>query len=137
MDGSVNTELYKIVVDTISQNESKRLQANSTYLGIVVALATVSASVRDINLNVILLLCLVVSLIWFLTIKFHRDLAKAKFEVLGKLEDGMVIRPFAEEWKIYKSHKYKLTLTQIELVVPVCIGTMALFWLIVNLVSQS
>lgn len=126
--------LYKIVVETIGQNESKRLQANSTYVGFAGALVTIAATVQSANIAILAFIGLILSWIWFFTIKFHRDLATAKFAVIEKFEKQLPRQPFKEEWESYKSVRWKMTLTQIELVAPVSVGFACLCYLVWKLI---
>ncbi len=60
-----------------------------------------------------------VSLIWFLTIRQFRELAKAKFQVIAELEKSFEIKPFELEWNYYKIRNLrKFGLSQIEMLLP-------------------
>lgn len=115
-------ELYKSYIETISGNEAKRLQANATYVGFTGALVTVATTVPNIGDVTPPVLGLFLSVIWFFTIKHHRDLAKAKFQVLKTLEDDLAYRPFQQEWEAYKTRRWPVSLTMIEMLLPLALG---------------
>ncbi len=124
-----NIEIYKMYVETIGKNESKRLQANATYITLTGALITVSASVPGIDLIVPAIVGLALSVIWFLTIKHHLNISKAKFEVLQHFESKMDYQPFAEEWKLVRESRWPISLTMVESLLPVSFGLTCVFYI--------
>lgn len=114
--------IYQTYVETISNNEAKRLQANATYSGFLIALVSVAFAIESSNILIFSTLGLVVSVIWFFTILYHRDLAASKFHVLTELEKRLPFQAFEIEWTTFMSKKRKLTLTQFELLLPIASG---------------
>lgn len=125
-----NLELYKVFVESVAQNEAKRLQANSTYMGFCGALAAVAASISGANIPLLAVAALLLSLIWYLTIRYHRDLAAAKFEVIDKLEATFSIKPYEEEERYMKAKRRFLSLSEIESLGPVLVGCVSAAFLV-------
>lgn len=123
-------ELYRIYVDMVGRNEAKRLQANATYMGFAGGLVTISATIKDVDLAVLAAVGVFLSLIWFFTVKHHRNLATAKFKVVASLEEKFHFQPFKEEWNKYKSDRWPVSLTKVELVSPVFFGLVCFGYLI-------
>lgn len=123
-------ELYRIYVDMIGRNEAKRLQANATYMGFAGGLITISATIKDVDFSILAALGAFISLIWFFTVKHHRNLATAKFEILNTLESKFHFQPFQEEWQLYKSKRWPVSLTKVELISPVLFGLICFGYLV-------
>ncbi len=127
---SETLELYKSYVETIGNNEAKRLQANATYFGFAGAIVTIAATVDKIDHAIIAALGLFLSVIWFFTIKHHKNLATAKFAVLKTLEDELGHQPFQREWELYKANRWPVSLTTIETYSPLALGIGCLVYLV-------
>ena len=80
-------EVYKVFVSTITANENRRQQASVVYLGMVAAIVTAVGVVHN-NMPLIYPASLIflISVIWLLTIRYFRRLAKAKFAVVSEIE---------------------------------------------------
>ena len=122
-------EIYKIAMEGIRQNETKRQNAHSIYTAILVGIATVAAALEKPNYIVMTLVVLVASCLWFLTIRYHRDLADAKWESVSCYQKKLDHSPFDVEWQQYKSKNRKIDLTTIEQIVPILIFLVAFFLL--------
>ena len=85
-------EIYKIFVGTITASENRRQQASTVYLGMIAAVFTVMASIKNIELIFPVLVILVTSVLWWLTINYFRRLAKAKFSVIAPLRKPNTIQ---------------------------------------------
>ena len=113
-------ELYGIYVQTITANEQRRQALAAFYLSLVAAGIAMLASDKDIQYLTIAIPISIVSLVWFATISYFRNLAQAKFKVIGDLEAKFEIKPFTDEWRYYKDArgKWRIGLTHLELIVP-------------------
>ncbi len=122
-DKSENLAVYGIYVQTITANEQRRQALAAFYLSLVAAGIALLASDEITQYVAIAIPISIVSIVWFSTIKYFRNLAKAKFKVIEELENDFVIKPFAKEWEFYKSggSRFKISLTHIELIIPVMI----------------
>lgn len=96
-------ELYKVFVDTITANEQRRQTLSAFYTSLIAAGAALLGSGRHYDPVWIVSAVLVVSLIWFLTMRYFRRLAQAKFKVIGEMETHFELRPFELEWRHFKN----------------------------------
>ena len=124
-------EIYKVFISTITANENRRQQASVVYLGMIAAIVTAVGVVHnDMPLLYPATLIFLISTIWFLTIKYFRRLAKAKFAVVSEMEKDIPIAAFEMERKILSEQKScQVDLTHLEMALPfflalVCIGYM-------------
>ena len=96
-------ELYKIMIDSINSNESKRLQTNIMYTTIISGLiAIITSGLVGLNLSLISTVILFLSISWYVHIFTYRKLAQAKFEVINELEKNFLVPIYAKEWNYYK-----------------------------------
>ena len=113
-------EIYKIVVDTITANEGRRQGTTTAYLGMLAAIATVTAAIPGLPLIAPMLAVFVIALTWFATVLYFRRLAQAKFAVITEIEKKLVLPAFKLEWQHFKGKRkfVHLSLTYLEMVVP-------------------
>ncbi len=97
-------ELYKTFVETITANEHRRQSLSAVYTSLIASALALVASDAEFDLAWISLGVFVVALVWFLSVRYFRRLAAAKFEVVKKMEREFCIQPFALEW-LYFKHK--------------------------------
>ncbi|MQY42605.1 hypothetical protein GG681_08110 [Epibacterium sp. SM1969] len=114
--------IYQVYVQTITATEQRRQNAAAVYLAIVSALVALAGSDYKVDPVYLAVPITLVGLIWTLTIRYFRRLAKAKFAVIHEMEKGWAFKPFDREWENYKSLKaWKVSLTHIETTVPALI----------------
>ena len=124
-------ELYKIMIDSINSNESKRLQTNIMYTTIISALiAIISSGLVGLNLSLISTVILFLSISWYVHIFTYRKLAQAKFEVINELEKNFLVPIYAKEWNYYKKISPKIEQTLIEMGIPIVIGTLSVCYIV-------
>lgn len=128
-------EIYGIYVQTITANEQRRQALAAFYLSLVAVGSALLASEKFTQYIAIAFPISIVSLVWFSSIRYFKNLAKAKFKVIDELEDTFEIKPFKHEWEYYKKEKsvLRLGLTQLELIIPAFIfiisSTYVAYWL--------
>ena len=117
-------EVYKVFISTITANENRRQQASVVYLGMIAAIVTaVGVVCNNMPLIYPTSLIFLISTIWFLTIRYFRRLAKAKFAVVSEIEKDLPVAAFEMEWKILSEEKNKLIdLTHLEMFLPLFIA---------------
>ena len=93
-------DLYKTYVDTITANEHRRYRSSFMYFSLCAAGFTVAGSIGSIDPIVPTLMVVFISIVWCMTIKSFRQLAKAKFEVIKEMESELCYQPFERERKI-------------------------------------
>lgn len=95
-------ELYSVYVETVTANEQRRQALSAFYTTIIAAGAAFLTSDNDYDHVWIISAIFVISVIWYLTIRYFRRLAKAKFEVIKLMESHFAVQPFGLEWKFFK-----------------------------------
>lgn len=129
-DRTTILEVYRIFVATITAAENRRHQASTVYLGMIVALATVIGAFQDISFWSILGVMLI-SVVWLLSVYSFRQLAKAKFHVIKKLEAKLPFAAFGAEEKKRQRQK-RIDLTCLEMTVPILVIVVCVVMLFLN-----
>lgn len=102
-------ELYKTAVEMADRVSARRGVANAFFLSIQTALVSVgvlSFSKLDIPWPTSLALTIsgvAISIIWWVQLRSYRDLNRAKFAVINKIERQLPVRPFSDEWDQLKT----------------------------------
>ncbi|RLA40130.1 MAG: hypothetical protein DRR42_26365 [Gammaproteobacteria bacterium] len=100
-------ELYKTFVETITANEQRRQSLSAFYTSLIAIGAAALGSESGFDPVWIVLAILIVSVIWFLTMRYFSRLASAKFQVINEMERNFTIRPFEQEWHYFKNKPSK------------------------------
>jgi hypothetical protein len=103
-------ELYKIAVEMADRVSARRGIANAFFLSVQSALVTLlgfgipklSDSPWWASLAVTLA-GLTLSATWWIQLRSYRDLNRAKFQVINRMEERLPVRIFADEWASLKS----------------------------------
>lgn len=128
--------MHTILVETACASETKRQSVSVSSAALISAGAAWVASDENLVRSYLILPLMIVSSIWFVTVRYYQQLAKAKWEVIGEIEDSLTFQPFKREWQLYKTRKHPLTFgpSTLEQVIPgliLCASTVyGLGWLI-------
>lgn len=109
--------IYSLAVEMADRVSARRAGANSFFLALQTALAAalgafaVRPDARQTQPEpdrFVLVLAVVAGIIlataWFLLLRSYRKLNRAKFEVIGKIEDSYFkVKPFSQEWQLLKA----------------------------------
>ena len=113
-------EVYKVFVSTIIASENRRQQASTTYLGMIAAIVTVVGAIRDMALIYPAVVTWVISVLWFLSIRYFRKLAQAKFSVIAEIEKDLPIAALMMEWREFRGERNdQIGLTHLEMILPI------------------
>jgi carbon starvation protein CstA len=129
-DADPNFALYELYLGTAGKVSDRRATANSWMLSVNSALVALygylqadSLSVNERQKAVWLLAIpaagLIVCVAWRTLLESYRQLNRAKFEVLQKLEGLFEVQPFTREQEVYRIHRRK-GLATIERSIPAC-----------------
>ncbi len=131
-DKQGNVQIYGIYVQTITANEQRRQTLAALYLSLIAAGIALLASDKVTQYIAIAIPVSIVSIVWFSTIRYFRNLAKAKFKVIAELESDFDIKPFEREWEYYKLERggFKIGLTHLELIIPIVIFSISSAYII-------
>ncbi len=130
-------EIYKVLVSTITANENRRQQASVVYLGMIAAIVTAVGVVRyNMQLIYPASLIFLISMVWFLTIRYFRRLAKAKFAVVSEIEKDLPVAAFEMEWKMLSEEKKNsIDLTHLEMFLPLFIALGCVVYIVFELLK--
>lgn len=104
-------ELYKLTVEMADRISARRGQANqfyltlqSTLLGVPAILSAFGASeFNPLRATLLAVIGAITSATWWLQLRSYRDLNRAKFDVINRIErDHLPVRPFSDEWASLK-----------------------------------
>lgn len=135
-------EIYKLHVELADRVSARRGEAARAHITLLSGLAALLGIVArtgggDVPLWVvsggISFVAMVVAVSWALLIESYRQLNRAKFEVLCKLEDKLAFQFFSMEWVALgegREEKKYLRLTEAESILPyavalACVGLLA------------
>ena len=96
----------------------------SAVSAILALLAVKERSIADIDTSVLLVICgagLLVSMLWFFTLRFFRALFKAKLTVLARMEETLPYQTFASEFALLRQSAGRNWLW-FERLVPIVFG---------------
>lgn len=103
-------ELYKLSVEMADRVSARRGQANQFYLTLQSALLGVPAILTfggvefgPLRAMLLALVGAITSVTWWLQLRSYRDLNRAKFDVINRIErDHLPLQPFNDEWASLK-----------------------------------
>lgn len=128
--------MHSTLVETACASESKRQSVSVTSAGLISAGAAWIASDAEFVHILLVPPLLIISSIWFVTVRYYQQLAKAKWDVIHEIEGRLVFQPFKREWQLYKQRKKPFTFgpSTLEQIVPasIFVGSCAygLYWLL-------
>ena len=137
-------ELYSVYVQTITANEQRRLQISVFYTSLITGWLALIGIIDSLKVFYITIPIFGISIVWFLSIRYFRALAKAKFSVIKELEKHFFIQPFAIERKHYKGQdnsnigtkskkRWRIGLAHIDMIVPLFISIISGIYLFLSL----
>ncbi|MGA5284854.1 RipA family octameric membrane protein [Streptomyces griseoincarnatus] len=98
-------ELYKLAVEMADRVSTRRGTANTFFLSVQTALVTLiglsmpSRSYLPWGSLAVAIAGITMSAAWWLQLRSYRDLNKAKFAVISKVEQRLPVQLFTEEWQ--------------------------------------
>lgn len=101
-------DIFKLCVDEASKISDRRMKNNQFFIvingAILSALITFFSKIDDIKTCIALIVASVfgmfLSKFWKRSIMSYKMLNSAKFEVINKMENDLIYKPFSEEWDI-------------------------------------
>ncbi|GLW24333.1 membrane protein [Microbispora amethystogenes] len=101
-------DLYKLAVEMADRVSARRGASNSFFLSVQTAFVAVlglaaSAVTKSLWASVAVALAgITLSAAWWLQLKSYRDLNRAKYEVINKIEEQFSVKIFSDEWTALK-----------------------------------
>lgn len=107
-------ELYGIAVEMADRVSARRALANAFFLSIQTAFIAafgifvgVTGEISLVEAVLVAAVGLAISLTWWLQLRSYRDLNRAKFSVITKMEKDLVAAPFTSEWDVLEKDPVK------------------------------
>lgn len=122
-DSGVYLDLYKLAVEMADRISARRTQANAFFLALQSALLALLGN-KNFDDPPIAAAGIILGIAWWLLLRSYRDLNKAKFDVILKMEKRLPVEIFGDEWKALKQdpvpgwRKRYAELGTIEKVIP-------------------
>lgn len=122
--------MHSTVVETACASEAKRQSVSVTSAGLISAGVAVFAADKGFPFILLIIPLLIISSIWFVTVRFYQQLAKAKWEVIHEIEQSLPYQPFKREWELYKNTKGPFTFgpSKLEQIIPAAIFIFSFFY---------
>lgn len=116
-------EIYKLYVEMADRISSRRQTANSFFLTINTAIATLVsyANLDDNYCWIISIAGVTLCCVWHRMICSYKNLNSGKFKVIHEIESKLLIAPYTAEWKTIgegKNNKLYKPFSKVEVWVP-------------------
>lgn len=110
MSGDKKLEIYKMFVDSASKVSEARSKANAFFV-------TLNGLIIGSNIGTLFVFGVICNILWILSIKSHKCLNEAKFQVILDMEKEMPFQCFTAEQQVCTDEKRK-NFTSIEQYIP-------------------
>ena len=122
--------LHAKLVDTACASETKRQGVSVASAGLISAGVALFAADRGFPFLFLTAPILIISAIWFVTVRYYQQLAKWKWQVIQEIERELEFQPFTREWELYKARKSRFTFgpSTLEQIIPAAIFVSTLLY---------
>ena len=106
---------------------------NNLFVTLNLAIVAAASFIWDAKTIMLLVSGIIVCVVWIFFIRNFRELNRAKFEVINKLEQSLPVSAFSDEWQSLKKSKKYIEGTKLEKVLPYafCVLYVVIFILII------
>lgn len=118
---SVLLSQWQICVEMANSISERRDKMNNLFVTLNLAIVT-AISFRETKSIILLLAGIFVCIVWVFFIKNFKELNKAKFDVIIRIEKRLPVQPFCDEWKKLKKRNKYVEGTTLELYFPIICG---------------
>ena len=111
----------------------RRDAMNNLFVTLNLAIVAAASFIWDAKTIMLLVSGIIVCVVWIFFIRNFRELNRAKFEVINKLEQSLPVSAFSDEWQSLKKSKKYIEGTKLEKVLPYafCVLYVVIFILII------
>lgn len=113
---------WQTCVEMANAISERRDTMNNLFVTLNLAIVAAISFMWDTKTIFLLIAGIIVCIVWILFIQNFRELNKAKFEVINKIEARLPIKAFDDEWKYLKKSKKYIEGTKLEKVMPFAFG---------------
>ena len=112
--------LHSTMVSTACASETRRQGVSVASAGLISGAGALFATGHTTSLIYLTVPLLIVSSIWFVTVRFYQQLAKWKWKVVEEIEVELAAKPFTREWELFKKCRGPLAFgpSTLEQVIP-------------------
>ncbi|WP_394866495.1 RipA family octameric membrane protein [Paraclostridium bifermentans] len=117
---------YEMFITSASEISKNRMNANKFFMTINSFLLTAfGLFIEKLSWATWILpvLGIIISIVWFSTIKNYSTLNSAKFTVINDIEEELPVEPYKKEWEIIKDNSKYKTLSKVEQKIPFSFGS--------------
>lgn len=113
---------WQTCVEMANAISERRDAMNNLFVTLNLAIVAAISFMWDTKTIFLLIAGIIVCVVWFLFIQNFRELNKAKFKVINKIESRLPIKAFDDEWRYLKKSRKYIEGTKLEKVMPVTFG---------------
>lgn len=110
---------WQTCIEMANAVSERRDTMNNLFVSLNLAIIAAVSLMWDAKTVVLLASGIIVCVVWILFIRNFRELNKAKFEVINKLEKHLPIPAFSDEWQSLKRSKRYIEGTNLEKLFPI------------------
>lgn len=121
-------------VEMANSISERRDNMNNLFVTLNLAIIAAISFMWDTKTIALLIAGLVLCVVWMLFIRNFRELNKAKFDVINRMEKHLPEQPFLNEWEELKKSKKYIEATKLEHCFPIafCLLYIAIFVIIIS-----
>ena len=110
---------WQTCVEMANAISERRDTMNNLFVTLNLAIVAAISFIWDTKTIFLLVAGIIICIVWILFIQNFRELNKAKFEVISKIEARLPIKAFDDEWKCLKKSKKYIEGTKLEKSLPI------------------
>ena len=130
---------WQTCVEMTNSISERRDNMNNLFVTLNLAIIATISFMWDTKTIALLVGGVVLCVVWMLFIKNFRELNKAKFDVINRIEKLLPAQPFLDEWTELKKNKKYIEGTKLERCFPIafCLLYIAIFVIIIVFAKQG
>lgn len=130
---------WQTCVEMANSISERRDNMNNLFVTLNLAIIAASSFMWDTKTIALLVAGILLCIVWLLFIKNFRELNRAKFDVINRMEKRLPAQPFYDEWAELKKSKKYIEGTKLERLFPIvfCILYIGIFIFILISTSQG
>lgn len=109
---------WQTCVEMANAVSERRDAMNNLFVTLNLAIVAAVSFIWDVKTVVLLVSGIIICAVWIYFIRNFRELNRAKFEVINKLEQRLPVPAFSDEWQSLKKSKKYIEGTKLEKFLP-------------------
>lgn len=109
---------WQTCVEMANAVSQRRDTMNNLFVTLNLAIVAAVSFIGGAKTVALLVSGIIVCVVWIFFIRNFRELNRAKFEVINKLEQSLPVSAFSDEWQSLKKSKKYIEGTKLEKVLP-------------------